>query len=238
MQYILAPLEEHYDDGFGAVGDAFKSAAEELAKTNSKQRVFWNHLPEVFLVRHAIELFLKSGIIIIHRKLKLPYGAESYSTAKPMFLSPSGAWKPLFGTHSLPDLYSYWKSLVTDHQAALTKLTKRKPDMTVPNQLDGFIHTLGSVDPTSDYFRYPVSKNADADKEKSPFKEIPMEALFANTDNEKVHALVLNNPDGEWVRAFKHDQSTHQDLIDAGWNAVNTLSGYHAMMRIELTDGW
>lgn len=74
MQYLMAPLEEHYDDGFGAVGDAFYRAAKALEKENKGLRFAWNHLPQIALYRHAVELFLKSGIIIIHRKLKMPYG--------------------------------------------------------------------------------------------------------------------------------------------------------------------
>lgn len=31
---LWMPLEEHYDDGFGAVGDAFRRAAETLDKNN------------------------------------------------------------------------------------------------------------------------------------------------------------------------------------------------------------
>ena len=48
MQYIMAPLEAHYDDGFGAVGEAFKEGAEILAKESGGRRIFWNHLPELF----------------------------------------------------------------------------------------------------------------------------------------------------------------------------------------------
>lgn len=240
MQYIIAPLEEHYDDGFGAVGEAFKQAAEILAKESEGRRIFWNHLPEVFLLRHAIELFLKSGIIIMHRKLKLSYGPEPFSSDKPLFLTPSGDWKPLFRTHDLSGLYSYWKKLVTENKDRLTEFTKYKPDMRVPKELDEWIEKLGVVDPSSDYFRYPVTRNAKADMEKSPFKEVPLESLFPPEaeKEEKVRALVVENASGEWVRAFKLDEGTHKDISEAAWQAARMLGNFHAMMRIELTDGW
>ncbi|MGH9638275.1 MAG: hypothetical protein ACRD72_25860, partial [Candidatus Angelobacter sp.] len=75
MLWMMMPLEEHYNDGFGAVGDAFRRAAETLNKNNSDGPMLWSHLPEIYLLRHAVELFLKSGIIIMHRKLRLPYDA-------------------------------------------------------------------------------------------------------------------------------------------------------------------
>ncbi|MGA9886956.1 MAG: hypothetical protein WA690_09150 [Candidatus Acidiferrales bacterium] len=240
MQYIMAPLEAHYDDGFGAVGEAFKEGAEILAKESGGRRIFWNHLPELFPLRHAIELFLKSGIIVMHRKLRISYGSEPASTDKPMFLTRSGDWKSLFKSHDLAELYEYWKKLMTENKAKLTESTKYKPDMSVPKELDDWIEKLGVVDPSSDYFRYPVSRNAKADTDKSPFKEDSMESLFPSEapNEEKVRALVIKNESGEWVRAFKLDEGTHKDISEAAWEAARMLSNFHAMMRIELTDGW
>jgi hypothetical protein len=239
MQYLMAPLEEHYDDGFGAIGEAFNAAAAALAKANGADRMFWSDLPVIFLLRHAIELFLKSGIIIVHRKLKLPYGSEPYSSAKPMLITPDGSWKPLFKTHDLPELYSYWKQIITEHKERLTMLSRRKPDMSVPEELDGWVKALGATDPSSDYFRYPVSKNRSADKEKSTHKEVAMESLFpSEPSDEKVHALVLKDADGNWVRAFKHDASTNKAVEEAAWKAADMLFNFHVMMRMELTEGW
>jgi hypothetical protein len=240
MQYLMAPLEEHYDDGFGAVGDAFHRAAKGLEKENAGQRFSWNHLPEIFLHRHAFELFLKSGIIIIHRKLKMPYGQQPYSTDKPMLLDSSKEWKSLYKTHDLGELYAYWKKLMGDNKDKLTHLTKNKPDMSVPPELDGWIDSLGAVDPKNDYFRYPISKNRDSDKEKSPFREVPLDDLFPEDrkEGEYVRALVLKNSKGEFVRAFKHDDSTDRKVGEAASQAAQMLSNFDAMFRFELTDGW
>jgi hypothetical protein len=240
MQYLMAPLEEHYDDGFGAVGDAFHQAAQTLEKENKGKSIFWEHLPEAFLNRHAVELFLKSQTIIIHRKLKLHYGQEPYSSDKPMFLCSSGDWKSLYKTHDLAELYAYWKRLMSDNKDRLTDLTKHKPDMSVPAELDGCIDTLGAVDPSNDYFRYPISKNRANDTAKSPFKEVPLDHLFPQELNsgEKVRALVLENSKGEFVRAFKHDDSTDRKVVEAASQAAQMLSDFDAMFRFELTDGW
>ncbi|RXU06233.1 hypothetical protein B1F69_00065, partial [Pseudomonas syringae] len=71
MLYMMLPLDRHFDSGFGAVADSFRDAADALEDTPTLN----THLPVSFLYRHAIELFLKSAIIILHRKLNIPYGA-------------------------------------------------------------------------------------------------------------------------------------------------------------------
>ena len=240
MQYLLAPLEQHSDDGFGAVGESFKRAADMLVKTDeARQRMFWSELPIIFLLRHAIELFLKSGIIVVHRRLKLPYDAEDHKTTKPSLLTPAGLWKPLFRTHDLPELYWYWKKLVADHKDHLTEISEHKPDMSIPTELDGWVAAVGRVDPNSDYFRYSVSRNRDSDKGKSSFKEVSLESLFPSEEGEeKVRALVLEDGEGNFVRAFKHDNATNRDVEEAAWMAADMLSNFHIMLRVELMDGW
>ena len=39
MLYLMAPLEEHYDGGFGAIGDAFHRAAQTLEKESAGKRM-------------------------------------------------------------------------------------------------------------------------------------------------------------------------------------------------------
>jgi hypothetical protein len=237
MLWMMMPLEEHYDDGFGAVGDAFRRAAETLNKNNSDGPMLWSHLPEIYLLRHAVELFLKSGIIIMHRKLRLPYDSEPHSSATPMLMTFSGKWRSLFRTHDIPDLYGYWKKLIVEHRQRLEAFGKHGPDMSVPIELDGWIDTLGKADPNSDYFRYPVSKNTQADSEKSAFREVAPEALFPENrnENEYVRALVIENSKGEFVQAFKLDNETQKDIAEAAKNAAEMFSNFHAMMRVELT---
>ena len=239
LLYTLAPLERHSDDGFGAVGEAFKAAADKLVRADDSQRMFWSELPVIFLLRHAIELFLKSGIIIMHRRLKLPYDAEGYKTKKPMLLTSAGSWKPLLQTHDILAIYWYWKKLLTENIERLAALSKHGSDLTVPDELDGWIVVVGAVDPSSDYFRYPVTKNENADKAKSSFKEVALDSLFpSEASEEKVHAMIVEDQDGNVVRAFKHDNSTNRETEDAAWKAADMLSNFHIMLRVELMGGW
>lgn len=65
---ILMPLHEHYDSGFGATGNAFKAAADQLWDGIEQKALFNERLPMNFLYRHAIELFLKSAYPGWHRR--------------------------------------------------------------------------------------------------------------------------------------------------------------------------
>ena len=239
MLYTMTPFEAHSDDGFGAVGDAFRQAAV-MVRNQSGGSILLLHLPEIYLLRHAIELFLKSGIILIHRRLKLPYRGEPHTTKKPMLLNSAGKWAPLFATHDLSILYGYWKRLIENYKDKLVELSENKPDITVPAELDGWIEKVGLIDPNSDYFRYPVSKNTNADKEKSAFKEMALETLVDKDfgKNEYVKLMLVQMPPGEAARAFKYDSSTASEEADAARQAADILSNFHVMMRVELFAGW
>jgi hypothetical protein len=238
--YMLAPLSEHYDDGFGAVGDAFCNAAKALNKRNAAGdgSASLDELPEIYLLRHAVELFLKSGIIIVHRRLRLRYGSEPHTTDTALMKTSSGKWKPLLKTHDIPELYGYWKELIVGNKDNLIKLMSHAAEVDVPAELDSWIKSLGKADPSSDYFRYPVSKNTVADKAKSPFKEVAPDSLFPAERTEYVKALVVENAKGEVVKAFKYDRTTSKAVAEAARGAAEMLSNFHFMMRVELTGGW
>jgi len=237
MQYLMAPLEAHYDDGFGATAEAFMRAAGDLAKREGTKASL-EHLPEGFLLRHAIELYLKSGIIIIHRKLKLAFDSSPH-TSEPILVS-GGGWKPLYKSHGVGELYGYWKTLIKTHEARLKGLCRFSPDWSVPKDLDDWIATIDKADPRSTYFRYPVSGDGVSDRKKSPYKEASLEELFpvALPEEKKVRALVVKNEKDEFVRAYTLDESTNKEVLDALWKAAGMLNDFHAMMRIELTGGW
>ena len=40
IQYLMTPLDEQYDDGFGAIAEAFKEAATILPRENPKPAFF------------------------------------------------------------------------------------------------------------------------------------------------------------------------------------------------------
>jgi hypothetical protein len=66
MKYMLLPLNEHVDDGLGATGEAFEESATLLS--SSSENISHSHyqIPLCFLYRHAIELYLKSAIVVAY----------------------------------------------------------------------------------------------------------------------------------------------------------------------------
>ena len=94
MFYMMLPLDRHFDSGFGAVADSFKDAADTLDSTRENTPTLNDHLPISYLYRHAIELYLKSAIIIFHRKLNIPYG-DTPASGEPKILD-GAKWKPMY----------------------------------------------------------------------------------------------------------------------------------------------
>lgn len=230
------PLNRHYDYGFGATGDAFFEAAKTLNK-EAKPALFLDALPNGFLLRHAMELFLKSGIVVIHRRLKLPFG-NSPPNSPPRVLVGTH-WIPFFRVHSIAKLYTYWKSLVVQHAETLVNLTKYKPDLTLPAGLDECIAFIEKTDPEGTYYRYPANRDPNEDKRKSPFKEVDREQLFPPDlpKDKRIRALVVENEDHEFLRAFVLDETTEKEALGELFRAAEWFSGFHAMTRSELTGG-
>ena len=236
MNYMMMPLDRHYDHGFGATGDAFFEAAKTLEK-EAKPTLFLDALPKGFLLRHALELFLKSAIVVIHRRLKLPYDDQPFNSSPRVLVGTQ--WIPLFRVHSIAKLYAYWRSLVVQHADALVNLTKHKPDLAIPEGLDDAIAFIEKTDPEGTYYRYPANRDPSEDKLKSPFKEVSQEQLFPAdlAEGKKITALIMENQDNEFVRAFVLDDTTEKDALAALFKTTEWFSGFHFMTRLELTGG-
>ncbi len=171
----MAPLEEHYDGGFGAMAIAFRQAALVLSKT-SKPNTFLDHLPLSYLLRHCVELYLKSGIVILHRRFKLSFGEEPWN-GMPMVLSGT-EWKPFQKVHSVATLFGHWENLITPNAVAIQDACQNKPDWTVPGELREWIKIIEGADKTSTFYRYPSTEDSKENDKKSSFKEIPVQEIF------------------------------------------------------------
>ena len=237
MLYLMMPLEKHYDNGFGATAEAFLAAALTL-REKTKSPLLFELLPQNYLLRHAIELFLKSGIVIIHRKLKISFDDKPHNS-QPM-VRIDDKWEPFFRVHSIADLYAYWKSLIVANAETLKNLCKYTPDWTIAAELGEWIAFIEKTDPNSTYYRYPASRDAMEDKKKSPFKEVAQEDLFPKDlpEGKYIKAFLVENAKGDVVNAYMLDDNTEKEATDALLKAADTLNNYHAMMRIELTEGW
>lgn len=239
MQYLMSPLPVHYDYGFGATAEAFYRAALSLRKTDDDEVLFLGRLPRAFLLRHAVELFLKSSIVIIHRKLKLPSIKQS-PTDFPSI--PVGKHHKAFhNVHSIAPLYAYWKEIFINNSDALQRKASHPLDFSIPQELDAAVAVIEASDPTSTRYRYPANLVPGEDKEKSAFKEVPADELFpidkAQGPSKKTFALVIQDEEGNFVRAYKYDDDAEKNTLDALVCAAGIFSDIHAMMRIAVTGG-
>jgi len=236
FHYMMTPLHQHFDLGFGSMADSFKDAAESVQHASQEERGLNEHLPVSFLYRHAIELYLKSAIIIFHRKFNIPYGTEP-STSEPHI--PIGTkWKSAYQIHSLPDLYSYFCQLFSNHATYLEENTRT--NWTFPPDLVRWIDEIEQYDSTSTFFRYPVTKNRDKDQEKSVIKaDSPKNIVaFIGADQKPEKAFFVLNEEDEVTQSFYRNDDKANAIIDTLRSASEILYGCHTALRAELCDGW
>ncbi len=239
MNYIMAPLEEHADDGYGAMAEAFLASANVLLAKLEGHPAFLDYLPRNYLLRHAVELYLKSGILILHRELDIAFGTEP-STADPM-VPDNGKWKPYKQVHGVATLFAHWAELIESNDAAIReRCPKMRPDLTIPQDLRDSIATIEETDQTSTYYRYPTTREKKGDAEKSAFKDTSLEAIveMMRSSDKGVKVSIVENSAGEFVRAAAMDDSAEKKTTAALEKAADILDSYHALMRMELTQGW
>lgn len=238
MHYLFTPFERHFDRGFGAVANSFFAAAEELRKDAEEGATFLNrHLPVSFLYRHAIELFLKSGIIILHRRLRVPYGNTADKALEPQVRNKD-VWRPMHTVHDVAPLYAYLKELFETYREVLNDISA--VSWKFPDGADAWFAEIAATDSSSTFFRYPVTKHSELDKLKSTSKELPYKEIFGRMGpgfpNQR--AFIVLNDDEEVVEAFHQDDDHVKSTMATLRQASEMLYGCHAAMRGELTDGW
>ena len=197
--------------------DAFKEAADRLKKIRQEGgKTLNDHIPINFLLRQAIELHLKSVIIILHRRLRIPYGNRS-PDSEPM-VQDKGRWVPMRKVHSVALLFSDLKSLLQQKNSFLRDHTRT--DWTLPSNVDSWIATIEQYDPSSTFLRYPMTQDKKRDQEKSSFKEVS--AAGTGFDS---------------LLMFSLDDSPAKPLGDALSSLADLLEGLHFGLRVEICDG-
>lgn len=120
MMYLLTGMDKQKDKGFGIHAIAFMKAAKSLINSEEYQKEFnpQKHIPIQYLLRHSVELYLKSMIISIHVFLNLPYHEGSKSM---LFLDKEGKERNIENSHWIDTLFWYWSTLLDEHKEVLTK---------------------------------------------------------------------------------------------------------------------
>ena len=93
--YQFKPLTHQFDDGFGIIADAFNEAALRLERFSEQERFINSSLPIAYLYRHAIELYLKSIVIVLHRNLQIPFGPDPAIGALTLIGAPARSLRHL-----------------------------------------------------------------------------------------------------------------------------------------------
>ena len=232
MNYYLMPFEVQPDHGFGLMGSFYCTSAEELTKVAHFKTDWYSVFPVNFLRRHCIELFLKSGIILFHKKFKIDFENDSCES-DPKVKLMNGSWELMRKIHNVGELYNRLNELIKSQSEYLKKNTKTRWEFD-PN-FQKWIDKINGYDSVSDYFRYPISRDPNKDKKKSIFHENTMEGIQKEmASGKKIMALFVENSDGEITKIYNQGSDTNDELFVALEKASNELYGFHAAVRAEL----
>lgn len=237
MKYVLMPLDQHFDGGLGATGEAFEEAAETLTQAQKIKGISHAHLPINFLYRHSVELFLKSIIVVVHRALHIRYGDEPDDG--PAFVNDNGKWKAITSVHSTAVLYTYVRDVLREQEAEL-KIRCRTDWQDWPDDFDSAIDTIDKADRTSTFFRYPNERRPEEDQSKSSWKRRDAEALHDQLGGSEkpLKMFLLVDQDDSIEQAFQYDDEPLAELSTLLAYAAKTLSGVHFGLRAELANGY
>jgi hypothetical protein len=98
------------------------------------------HLPINYLYRHAIELYLKSMIIVAHRRLRLPSTDGAYEPIPKIKVVNN--FKKIHNVHGIQALYDEMKRIFVTNRDLIAKIAKT--DWTkIPEDLETSIATVG-----------------------------------------------------------------------------------------------
>lgn len=248
MKYLLSGIELHPDFGFGITGEAYYKSADFM---NSHHYEFYEstqqrEMPQNFLFRHSIELFLKSLIIIFHKKLKIHYDQDSFESDKPKILI-GDAWRPLYSCHWIDELYEYWlKNLLTPNIAQLKQIAP-KGDWQESKDITNLLQVICKYDRDSSFFRYPVTKDSSLDSHKFTMKRFSTDTLEnfikeldSDEERKKFGKTIFLKVDGDEnvTHAFYEDEKVLDSVTDALREVAYYFYCIHIMTRVTLCDGF
>lgn len=240
MIYQFTGVDTHIDFGFGVTGDAYFNSAKVLTENQSKiQGLSQIEMPTNYLYRHSIELYLKSLIIILHKKLELPYDTEPFNTTKPKILVKE-KWLSLSNCHWIDELYNYWlNELLLKHNTRIKSLDKKDGHWEEEKDISSLIPLIANYDRDSTYFRYPVTKNSNLDLKKYTMQKLaPNKALSNNPKNKNRIVLLLKNDNDEIVGGFEKSEDILKEVTEALKKISEYFNCIHVMTRATLCESY
>jgi hypothetical protein len=229
MNILITPPETHFDRGLGISAWRFKDAANILIDAGNTNDLV---SPIGYLQRHAIELYLKSLIFILHKKYNIDFG-DDFSLDNPA-ISANGKWRPFSNTHNLSDLYGYFRTIFDSHFDMLPKST----DWTISEKLKNQIDPVSGYDPKSTYFRYPKASSESQDEKKSTVQPMDLaSALAAASDSisSTVKCAVMLDSEDNVVATYDLVSDPIKDVRKALSEIMDGLYNLHSVFLGELT---
>ncbi|HDI6324648.1 TPA: hypothetical protein POA51_005193, partial [Escherichia coli] len=197
--YLMMPLHMHIDYGFGATAEQFKESADILSASESVKDL---GMPVNYLRRHAIELYLKSLIYVLHRNFKIPF--SSGGTLEKPKIKVLGKDFELENIHDIRLLTIY---LIGQHNKLIPCFFHLGIGVIEKDILDK-INKINSIDFKSTFFRYPKTGVHIQDMRKSSVRQKSTEDII-NSMNKKegkyVKALLLVDDEDNIVDSFDID---------------------------------
>lgn len=229
---MMLPLYLQYDSGFGAIASSFKFSADALEE-NPSAGGLQSHLPISFLYRHSIELYLKSCIVIFHRRFNTAY---QYTDSGEAAILIGNKPKLLKDIHALTPLYTYLKSLIGMNIEFLTTL--KDTDWALTPELDNRVQLIDGTDSSSTFFRYPITKDKPKDKQKSTVQPKDWNSMVENMHNgpKPVNAYLVVDDDYNVIQAFNHDDEKVKSITSKLRETAQDFSGLHMMIVWKLVE--
>ena len=226
MHWLLSPFDKHSDDGFGAMGDAFSASAEVLLSAE-KDSMSHREVPICFLLRHAVELYLKSALVVLYRAFEKDEGYPSILDGERR--------RPLTAVHGVGVLYRQLMEQMTLHRDQLEVRCKTSW-LPFPAELADAISKIEAIDERGTFFRYPVGN----DSLKSSNKPISQEEIIGwdRDGRGALKAFLLLDQNGGLVDAFHHVPNLLAEELSALKAACKWLECLHVGLRMELAGGW
>lgn len=248
MNYIMTGIELHPDFGYGITADSYYKSAEHLMTNHFEHYNITQQaeMPQNFLFRHSIELYLKSLIIIFHKKLKMDYGDLPFDSDQPKIEIEAGKWRNLNTCHFIDVLYDYWLNrLLLPNVAELKKLAP-KGDWVETKNISDLFPIVCKYDQDSSYFRYPITKNSTLDVKKhtmqkfkaGTLEEFMKEIQKPKSDKEKGGITMLLVDDNDNItEAFNNKENLLTDVRDGLKEIAFYFHCIHIMTRVTLCGG-
>lgn len=245
MNYKFTDPATHIDLGFGISASNFYETAEYLWENNPNKNST-GFSPNLYMYRHSIELYLKSLIVIIHKKLRLNYkdGKVPYDAIMPYVLVKNGEWRKMTNCHYISTLYKYFEKLIMDHEISLKNEASQTLSTIINPDNQRIVDHIEEYDDNSTYFRYSdlsSSNKNDKESKKHYNRKIEVQDFEDHINEDKPSSIfvVANPTSGEVIEAHKSvTEMPLDELAKDLRNFATYLSGIHAMFRITLYYGY